>query len=591
MRFSADFIEKVIQAADILSVVSDRGIQLKRIGANYRALCPFHTEKTPSFSVNPQRGFFYCFGCGKGGNSIQFVRDFDKLSFIEAVTELANRFGIPLEESLSTKSKPDDRILQALRQASKFYHSFLLQQANTCPGGDYLQKRVIPFSAWQTFQLGFVPDEWQLLFLHLRKQGFSQKELLQAGVIKISQKSERPFDTFRNRIIFPIRDIQGRCIGFGGRSIDAEQPPKYLNSADTKYYHKSQILYGFYEGKDAIKQKKQLILVEGYFDVIRLHECGLKHAVATCGTSLTAEHVNFARRYADKAILLLDGDQAGQAAAWRSCPLFLSNKMDASVVVLPPGEDPDSFLLNQGIEKLSELLQEDHPVFEYLVQQCLVKHGRNVQGRIKAIEELLPLIEAIQDEMTRNLTISYLAELVHISEKDILKKAAKTLHRSPNHDKMPVLNSVAPAAAENRDEKRILQVLLHLRTPIALVREFLHIIEFHTPHFRQIYEQLLQFSTEEFQRIHIEELEQQFPELYVRLMELYMEELPQDLEEATDEVREMEIKRWIRRIKEGYLKREYDEKYAILQTDEERFRAGRDFRKQKEAMDQFLPQR
>ena len=591
MRFSADFIEKVLQAADILSVVSDRGIQLKRIGANYRALCPFHTEKTPSFSVNPQRGFFYCFGCAKGGNSIQFVRDYDKLSFIEAVTELANRFGIPLEESLSSKSKPDDRILQALGQASKFYHSFLLQQANTGPGGDYLQKRVIPFSTWQTFQLGFVPDEWQLLFLHLRKQGFSQKELLQAGVIKISQNSERPFDTFRNRIIFPIRDIQGRCIGFGGRSIVAEQQPKYLNSADTKYYHKSQILYGFYEGKDAIKQKKQLILVEGYLDVIRLHECGLKHAVATCGTSLTAEHVNFARRYADKAILLLDGDQAGQAAAWRSCPLFLSNKMDASVVVLPPGEDPDSFLLNQGIEKLSELLQQDHPVFEYLVQQCLVKHGRNVQGRIKAIEELLPLIEAIQDEMTRNLTISYLAELVHISEKDILKKAAKTLHRSPNHDRIPALNSVAPAAAENRDEKRILQVLLHLRTPIALVREFLHIIEFQTPHFRQIYEQLLQFSTEEFQRIRIEELEQQFPELYVRLMELYMEELPQDLEEATDEVREKEIKRWIRRIKEGYLKREYDEKYAILQTDEERFRAGRDFRKQKEAMDQFLPQR
>ena len=591
MKFSADFIEKVLQAADILSVVSDRGIQLKRTGANYKALCPFHTEKTPSFSVNPQRGFFYCFGCGKGGNAIQFVKEYDKLSFVEAVTELANRFGIPLEKSTPTKPKSEDRILQALRLASKFYNSFLLQQAAADPGREYLKKRTIPSSSWQTFQLGFVPDEWQLLFLHLSKQGFTEKELQQAGLIKFSQKSSRPFDTFRNRIIFPIQDIQGRCIGFGGRSLDEAQQPKYLNSADSKYYHKSQILYGFYEGKDVIKKKRQLILVEGYLDVIRLHECGFKHAVATCGTSLSAEHLRFAQRYAEKAILLLDGDQAGQEAAWRSCPLLLACKMDANVVVMPLGEDPDSFLLNHGIEKLSELLQKDIPVFEYLVQRSLVKHGRNVQGRIKAIEELLPLIEAIQDEMTRNLAISYLAELTHISEKIILQKGAKTLHKPQKYDSIFSLNSDSPAAIENRDEKRVLQVLLHFRSPIAFVQGYLHVLEFHTPHFRQIYKQLLQFSAEEFQKIHIEELEHWFPEHFVRLMELYMEELPQDLEKATHEVRELELKRWIRRIKERYLKAKYEENYATLKTDEERFKAGRDFRKQKEALNQFLPQR
>ena len=591
MNFSVDFIEKILQAADILSVLSDRGIQLKRSGANYKALCPFHNEKTPSFTVNPQRGFFYCFGCGKKGDAIHFVREYDKLSFVDSVTELANRFGIPLEKSSSTKTKSEDRILQALRAASKFYHSLILQQSTVNPGREYLKKRAIPANSWQTFQLGFVPEEWQILFLHLSQQGFTQKELLEAGLIKCSQKSGLPFDTFRNRVIFPIRDIQGRCIAFGARALDKEQQPKYLNSAESKYYHKSQTLYGFFEGKEVIKQKRQIILVEGYLDVIRLHECGFKHAVATCGTSLTAEHLRFAQRYSDKILLLLDGDQAGKEAAWRSCPLLLSSKMDATIVVLPPEEDPDSFLLKHGTEKFSKLLQQDIPVFEYLVQQCLDKHDRHVQGRIKAIEELLPLIVAIQDEMIRNLAISYLAESTHISEKDILKRAENTLYNLKQRGRIKSLNSDIPKATEDQDEKRILQVLLHLRAPMAFVREYLHVIEFRTPLFRHIYEQLLQFSIEEFQKIRIEELERWFPEHFVQLMELYMEELPQDLEMATQEVRELELKRWIRRVKERHLKAKYDEKDTTLKTDEERFEAGREFRKQKEALTQFLPQR
>ncbi len=585
MMFSRDFIQKVEETADIVSVVSERGVVLRHTGATYKALCPFHSEKTPSFNVNPQRGFFHCFGCGIGGNAIKFVMEYDKLPFVDALTELANRFGIPLEKSTtsSPKQQTEDRLLKALHLAAEFYHSFLSKEPTAQSGREYLQNRSIPANTWETFQLGFVPDQWQLLFQHLTRQGFNPNELIHAGLVKNSPKSGRAYDTFRNRIIFPIRDIRGRCIGFGGRAIDAEQPPKYLNSPETKYYHKSQVLYGFYEGREAIKKKRHLILVEGYLDVTRLHQFGFQQAGATCGTSLTADHVRFAQRYVDKVTLLLDGDQAGQAAAWRSCPLFLSSHLEASVVALPLGEDPDSFLLTYGAEKFSELLQQDIPVFEYLVQQCLAKHSPNVQGRIKAVEELLPMIGEILDEAIKNMAITHLAELIHLPESLILEKAEKYLHNSQKYDNLRNFHTEDSRVPENREEKRVLQVLLHFRIAITLVREYLDANEFHTPHFQQLYKQFLQFSDQEFQTVPLETLEQRFPDLYSQIMKLYMEEMSPEFNEA-------DFKRLIRQVKERNLEWQRTEKLATL-SDEEKLQASIDFRKQKEALDQIYPHR
>lgn len=593
MRFSADFIQKVTDATDIVSVVTERGVQLKRAGANYKGLCPFHSEKTASFSVSPQHGFFHCFGCNAGGNAIQFVQQYDRLSFVEAVTELANRFGIPLEQQASkTQSQSEDRVLQALDRASQFYHDFLLKQSAAASARAYLQGRSIPRAIWQSFQIGFVAKEWQLLFQHLTTQGFRQNELLQAGLVKLSPKSGRPYDVFRNRLIFPIRDSRGRCIGFGGRQVDPHDPPKYLNSAESKYYHKNQILYGFYEGKETIRKTRHLILVEGYLDVTRMHEFDFPQAVATCGTSLTANHLRFAQRYADKVTLLLDGDQAGQAAAWRSCPLFLASTMQAGVVTLPAGDDPDSFLLSQGGVAFSELLQQEIPVFEYLVQHCLAKHNQNVQGRIRAVEELLPMIQEIQDEMTKNMALTHLTELTHIDPANLLERAAKYLHSPGKHATLLDLHSESSDIPEDAAEKCILQALLHFRTPgnlIGLARKELQARELSTPHFRRIYEQLLQFSDQELGTLPIREFEQRLPEIYPQMMTLFMEPHPEIGESA--EVREMNFKRYIGRIKRRNLKWQFDEKKASLQTDVEIWQANIDFRKQQEVLDQFFPQR
>ncbi len=583
MAINREIIEKVKQTADIVSIISGHGVLLKQAGSRYKALCPFHQEKTPSFTVNPQRGFFHCFGCGKTGSAIDFVMEYEKLSFAEAVTELANRLGIPLETT-KTSHQSEDRVLQALNAAVKFYHTCLQQQSTAIPGRQYLQARAVPQDIQDTFQIGFIPDEWQLLIEHLTAKGFTTNELAHAGMVKISTKSGRPYDTFRNRIIFPIRDPRGRCIAFGGRSIDPNIQPKYLNSPETKYYQKKRTLYGFYEGLATIKQIRQLILVEGYLDVTRLHEFGFQQAVATCGTSLTIEHVRFAKRYVDKIILLLDGDRAGQQAALRSCPLFLSSGMDASVVTLPAGEDPDSFLLAQGDKKFSELLQRDTPVFEYLVQQSLAKHSPNVQGRTKAVEELLPMIRDIQEPQKQQLALMQLAESINLPVSAILEIVPKSLHYTQNN---AILHNLHPSVIANntgdQDEKRALQALLTSRDSIRVAREHLHAKEFRTPHFQQIYEKFLAFSNEDFQSMQIEEWKQWAPEMYPQIMEIYMDDFAGEGQEA-----DLLLKRSIIRVKKRNFDLELQERLAAARTDEDKLHASKEVRQQKQLLNQLF---
>lgn len=588
MRFSRDFIEKVEQAADIVTVIADRGIPMKKAGATYKALCPFHSEKTPSFNINPQRGFFHCFGCGVGGGAIKFVMEYDKLSFVDTLTELANRFGVPLEQPLQTGSteQQDDRPLKALQISAHFYHE-LLGSVKGEAGKTYFQERNISEQLQKQFNLGYIPDEWQLLFQHLSSQGFKPNDMMNAGLIKSSQKSGRPYDAFRSRVIFPIRDPRGRCIAFGGRAIEPGQQPKYINSPESKYYHKSKILYGFYEGLNFIKQKRELILVEGYLDVIRLHEHGFQQAVATCGTALTVDHLRFAKRYVDKIILILDGDQAGQNAALKSCPLFLANKMEASIVSLPPGEDPDTLLLNQGTSKFNELLQGETPVFEFFVKQSLAKYHSNVQGRTMAIEEMLPMIREIQDETIKNLTLQQLAEMLRLPVSSILEMAPKSLHSKQRHDSLSNLHPEVSAIYEDRDEKRIVQILLFQRESITIAREHLHAYEFSTPHLRQIYEGLLRFSDEDFQKIPIDELNTVFPDHAAHFARLQLERLAYEPEEAPPI-----LKRSIRQVKEKILNQVYQEELQEAQADELKIlHAGREFRIQKQALDQLFPAR
>ena len=319
MQFSKGFIRQVVEATNLVDLISEHGITLKRAGTNYKGLCPFHAEKTPSFNVNPLRGFFHCFGCSTSGDAIKFLTQYDRLSFSEAVEELAKRASIPLEieSGSSRRTNPDeDRGLRCLREAATFYRENL-----SAPEGasaiEYLRQRTVPENMQEHFQLGVSPDEWQGVLNRLQQNKIAVPDLLGTGLIKVSEKSGRHYDTFRGRLMFPIRDSRGRCIGFGARSMKSEDKPKYLNSPETSYYQKSQVLYGLYEGLSSIRKLRRLIFVEGYLDVIRLHENGFEDAVAPCGTALTPDHLKIVRRYADTVILLFDGDTAGKNAALR----------------------------------------------------------------------------------------------------------------------------------------------------------------------------------------------------------------------------------------------------------------------------------
>ncbi len=584
MRFSREFIERVEQATDIVAVISERGVALKRAGANYKGLCPFHGEKTPSFNVNPQKGFYYCFGCGAGGNAIKFLMQYERITFVEAVKDLAHRFAIPLENEPASKSnQQNDRILQCLQATAIFYHAFLVQNPSAEVARSYLHQRKVPESTWKTFQLGFAPDDWQTLFLHLTSQGFSQNELAAAGLVKFSPKSGRPYDTFRNRIIFPIRDRRGRSIAFGGRAIAVDQQPKYLNSPETQYYQKSKVLYGFYEGLESIRQTRQAILVEGYLDVTRLHEFGFAQAIATCGTSLTMQHIHSMQQYnmVEHVVLLLDGDQAGQKAALRSCPLFLAANMEASIAILPANEDPDTFLLNQGAENFSRLLKQNTRVFEFLVQQSLAKYNPNVQGRTKALEELLPIIAQIQRSDLQQMTLVHLAEMIHLPIPAVMELASKALQNSMSYDRLQNFRLANSSSESDPHEQFVLQALLKSRSLMQIARKYLDPNELNTPHLRQIYEGLLQFTDEEFQTLAIEDFGRYTPEIQPQIMDLYLDDTTLGNEE--------QFKMSLRRLKERNLKFQFTEKRAIAQTEEEILRLSVEERKQQAALDEFFP--
>ncbi|HIA57441.1 MAG TPA: DNA primase [Candidatus Lambdaproteobacteria bacterium] len=572
MQFSKSFIRKVADATNLVDLISEHGIMLKRAGTNYKGLCPFHAEKTPSFSVNPVRGFFHCFGCNASGDGIKFLIQYDRLSFTEAIEELAKRANIPLEfESGSSRRKnpEEDSGLRCLREAATFYRKKL-----TSPAGEsalrYLHQRSVPESMWELFQLGVSADGWQDALNHLQQNKISVKDLLQTGLIKISEKSGRHYDTFRGRLMFPIRDIRGRCIGFGARSIKPEDKPKYLNSPETLYYQKSHVLYGLYEGLSSIRKLRRLIFVEGYLDVMRLHENGFTDAVATCGTALTPDHLKIVRRYADTVILLFDGDTAGKNAALRHAHLLLPHALESYIITLPEGDDPDTFLLKQGKAGFEELLERKTPAIDYLVQQTINKYPNSIQGRMQGLEELLPTLNEISDPKRRQLSLMAIGERMKIPaeilSRELKRKANKNLSNNNNDVKLSRLSN-NPVVSQ--DEQWLLQSLLRKGEMWPLVREHLIPEEFRTPHFQQLYAKLLQLPDAAFQAFDPLELEQTDPELFQSVMLLLTEEIPSH-----------DFSLSLMRIKERNLDINFQEWLLSSNSDEERARAGLKRRKE-----------
>jgi DNA primase len=415
-RIPQRFIDDLLDRVDIVDVVSSR-IDLRKAGKNYSARCPFHDEKTPSFSVSPDKQFYYCFGCGAGGNAIGFVMDHDHLNFPEAVETLARQCGmeVPKESSADTAGDSYRRQLyRILEQADHFYRRQLRQHGDKDYAVNYLKNRGLTGSISSKFGIGFAPQGWDNLITALSENDQDVKLLKDAGlVVEKDDNSKRTYDRFRNRIIFPIRDTRGRTIGFGGRVLD-DSKPKYLNSPETPVFHKGRELYGLFEAHKILGEIKSLLLVEGYMDVVALNQHGIHNVVATLGTAATQDHLDKLFRYASEVIFCFDGDSAGLKAANRALDTCLSAMQDgrsARFLFLPDGEDPDTLVRKLGHDGFTALVDEAQPLSEFLFH--LLESDINTatpDGKARLSQAAAPLINKIPKGVFHQLMLKELAK-------------------------------------------------------------------------------------------------------------------------------------------------------------------------------------
>ncbi len=431
--------EKIIEQIDIVEVISE-AVKLRRRGANFVGLCPFHQEKTPSFTVSPEKKIFKCFGCGKSGNAISFLMEFYEMSFYEALKELANRAGIKLEPQSYDKSKEEitrrEQIFQALQSAKMFYQKTLFTQGGLV-ALNYLKNRGYVSKTIEDFGLGYSPSGWDTLAREFTSKGFTTEILVAAGLIK--QRENKPneyYDVFRERVMFPIYDRAGKVVGFGGRILkETEDQAKYINSPQSEVFDKSKLLFGLYQGKNEIRGKDSAILVEGYADVISLHQAGFKNAVASCGTSLTTEQLQVLQKYCKTLYIAFDGDEAGKKATERAIQLALPLGFEVLVVKINEGEDPDSIVRKYGANAFHRLIDNAISFVKYFVDIAQEKDilTRPAQKSL-LIKLILKHISRIPDKLQHDDYLSELAELVRVSYSQLreLYKSKEKIQLEPD---------------------------------------------------------------------------------------------------------------------------------------------------------------
>jgi DNA primase len=412
-----DKVREVAERLSIVDVVSEY-VPLRRAGANYSGLCPFHAEKTPSFNVNPAREIFHCFGCGAGGNAFSFIMKIEGLSFPEAVKLMARKTGVDIEErqlSPAEKQAQNDRqTFQNINELTAlFYRSVLEQKPDGAAAREYLGRRAATGEVAEAYRLGFAPDRSDALVQHLKANGIDLECAQKLGVVR---KSDRGwYDQFRNRLMFPIRDSKGVVIAFAGRVLDASLP-KYINSPESPLYHKSAVLFGMDMALPSIRTENAVIIVEGYFDHLALYRAGIRNVVATCGTALTATHTGMIKRHAERVYTLFDSDKAGKNATIRSMELFLEQRIPAYVITLPAGDDPDSFLSSSTVEAFKERRDKARPAFEFFVRSLLAQTPPDsVDSKVRIIDELLPRFKKIADPVERDLYEKEICRLLGIT--------------------------------------------------------------------------------------------------------------------------------------------------------------------------------
>ncbi|MCF3192762.1 MULTISPECIES: DNA primase [Pseudomonas] len=425
------FIDDLLNRTDIVDVVSSR-VQMKKAGKNYTACCPFHKEKTPSFSVSPDKQFYYCFGCGAGGNALGFIMDHDNLDFPQAVEELAKAAGmeIPREES-GRPHKPrqptDSPLYPLLTAAADFYRQALKSHPARKAAVDYLKGRGLTGEIARDFGLGFAPPGWDNLYKHLSSDTLQQKAMIDAGLLVENAETGKRYDRFRDRVMFPIRDSRGRIIAFGGRVL-GDDKPKYLNSPETPVFHKGQELYGLFEARKFNRSLDEIIVVEGYMDVIALAQQGLRNAVATLGTATSEEHMKRLFRVVPSVLFCFDGDQAGRNAAWRALEATLPCLQDgrrARFLFLPEGEDPDTLVRSEGTDAFkARINQHAQPLADYFFQQLTEEADpRSLEGKAHMATLAAPLIDKVPGANLRALMRQRLSEITGLTSETVSQLA------------------------------------------------------------------------------------------------------------------------------------------------------------------------
>ncbi|MDD7805796.1 MAG: DNA primase [Endozoicomonas sp. (ex Botrylloides leachii)] len=454
-RIPQPFIDDLLSRLDIVDVIDNR-VKLKKTGRNYSACCPFHKEKTPSFTVSPDKQFYYCFGCGASGNALGFIMDFDHMDFLEAVDHLAGQLGldVPKEQNYNhSKQAEHSNLYVLLEKTTEFFQQQLREHEQSSKAINYLKGRGLTGQISQQFGIGFAPPGWDNLQTHFAHSDEQEKQLIEAGMLVKHEDNHRVYDRFRGRIIFPIRDSRGRYIAFGGRII-GDGKPKYLNSPETAIFHKSKELYGLYEARKANRSLKQIIIVEGYMDVIALAQQGLTNSVATLGTATTTEHMQRLFKIVPEIIFCFDGDDAGRKAAWRALEStlgFMEDGRQSRFLFLPQGEDPDTIVRAEGVEAFKSRIKTDAQSIDSFLFNRL-KEGIDLQsmdGRARFTKLAQPYIDKLPSGIFKQLMIQKLAGLTGLNPDQIAQHLSGNEASDPMTTTEPTLQLKKTPIAEH----------------------------------------------------------------------------------------------------------------------------------------------
>lgn len=492
------FKEQVRGTADIVEIVSGY-VSLKKRGQNFWGCCPFHGEKTPSFSVNPAKGMFYCFGCHEGGDIFKFVMKMENCSFMEAMKSLAGRYGIPVPERQKTaqelqREKQRALIYDTNSMAARFYHACLLNSSYGEQARAYLQGRGIMPSIIEAFTIGFAPAHKQALLTSLGKKGYQQGTLMQAGLVNQGQYGT--MDKFRNRVMIPIKDPRGNVVGFGGRVLD-DGTPKYLNTAETEWFNKRRLLFALDVAYAAIRKSRQAVVVEGYMDAISLHAAGVTNVVASMGTAFAQEQAKLLKKLADEVIFCYDSDAAGRRASVRAVSIARQEGLRVRIAGVPEGKDPDEYVRRYGRDAFLQVLEAAENGIDFQVDETILQSDiTNLAGKVDAVSNILPFLLECKSEIEVAEHIRRLAQRLTIDEGLILEEYRKAAKKGGSKQKVGYVPAVRPqiVSCGTQAEQQLMNILLEEPYLAERCREIVAATGWSEPALAQIYERLLELS-------------------------------------------------------------------------------------------------